>query len=268
MPAAGPDRSVPARRAVVFGKTKKRPQIAQGTSRYSDLPLSVPLLSQLPRDLAAAFRPRPGGHAQRFRPARRAAQSPRVARLAGVGVRGPGLALEADPPDDLDLGGLPAGLASAARRGRPRGADRSGGSPTLESRPCARLDAEEIRDAHPRGQRRARLAENRRGPAEASTQDRRSAEDADGPRRPRRLPDRVRRPRRQRLDPAPRHHDHERPGPPSAQRQVDARSRGELRRPPRTSHARVCRRTRSRDAGPGSLAAQGGLPSRQRSSRP
>ena len=87
---AGPRAGARSQRAAAAPhSTGRRLALARWLSR-PDNPLSTARDRQ--PDLAVPFRPRAGGHAQRLRPARRAAQPPRAARLAGVGVRGAGLA--------------------------------------------------------------------------------------------------------------------------------------------------------------------------------
>ncbi len=113
-------------------------------------------------DLAVPLRPGTRGHAQRLRPARRAAQPSRAARLAGQRVRPRRVEVEADSPADPDLGHLPPGLAPLARRGPACGADRPGKPAPLEAdRPPARCRGNPRRD--PGELRRPRRRDGRAG---------------------------------------------------------------------------------------------------------
>ena len=97
-------------------------------------------------DLAVPFRPGLGGHAQRLRPAGRAAQPSRAARLAGDGVRAAGWHLK--PLHRLIL--TSAAYRQAAQRSSSELAVAERVDPEnrlLWKRTVQRLDAEEIRDA-------------------------------------------------------------------------------------------------------------------------
>ena len=68
--------------------------------------------------VAGVFRPGPGGDGERLRHAGDAAEPPRIARLAGVGVHGPRLEHEGDAQTHRLLGDLPAVVEGAGRTWR------------------------------------------------------------------------------------------------------------------------------------------------------
>ena len=111
------------------------PEIPRGRPGPADHRPSAGLRPAPDRRRASAGRPRPGQprldaplrpgdrrHPRRLRPARRAADAPRIARLAGRRVHGRRLDAQADPSADHDLDRLSAVVAAAARArgGRPR----------------------------------------------------------------------------------------------------------------------------------------------------
>ncbi len=78
-------------------------------------------------DVAGVFRPRPGGDGERLRHAGDASVAPRIAGLAGVGVRSPRLGREGDAQTHRLLGDLSAGVEGAARPGVARPAQPAAG---------------------------------------------------------------------------------------------------------------------------------------------
>ena len=94
----------------------KRPARAGRMARASRQPADGARHGQ--PDLAAPLRRGTGSHAQRLRRARRAADQPRSARLAGRAVRRVGLVGQGDAPADHAVVGLPAEQPRRGRRAR------------------------------------------------------------------------------------------------------------------------------------------------------
>ena len=92
-------------------------------AEQSAQPADRPRLGQ--SAVALPLRPRPRGHAGRLRRQGSAAVAPRVARLAGVGVRAFGRVHQAPAPADRRLGHLPPGSAAASRQREDRPGQRA-----------------------------------------------------------------------------------------------------------------------------------------------
>ena len=172
---------------------------------------------------------------ERLRPARRAAQPPRAARLAGRPVRR-ARAGALKPLHRLILTSATYRQAAGTRAARGRAADRPREPLALaDGHPPARRRADPRRDA---GRQRRARRRDRRAERRAATEPRRTIYTKVIRNSPRPAARRLRRPRRLRQHRPARRDDDADPGPLADQRRLDARPRRGARRPARSRRPR------------------------------